>query len=73
MRLPIPSLVLDINLAPMGPGILSSSGAVVWRKGPGACPDCNSVLDAFQEVAMPISILEAEILGGRTLQKRWDP
>ena len=33
---------------PMGPGILSSTGAGVWRKAPGALPDSSSVLDIFQ-------------------------
>ena len=32
MRLPDPSPVLDKNRAPMGPGILSSTGAGVWRR-----------------------------------------
>ena len=34
MRLPNPSPVLDRNRAPMGPEILSSTGAGVWRKAP---------------------------------------
>ena len=34
MRLPDPSPVLDKNRAPMGPEILSSTGAGVWRKAP---------------------------------------
>ena len=29
--------ILDKNLAPIGPGILSSIGAEVWRKAPGVC------------------------------------
>ena len=48
MRLPDPSPVLDKNRAPMGPEILSSTGAGVWRKAPTAFPDSNSVLDIFQ-------------------------
>ena len=48
MRLPDPSPVLDKNLAPMGPEILSSTGAGVWRKAPMAFPDPSSVLDKFQ-------------------------
>ena len=47
MRLPNPSPVLDKNRAPMGPGILSSTGARVWRKAPMAFPDSNSVLDNY--------------------------
>ena len=48
MRLPDPSPVLDKNLAPMGPEIVSSTGAGVWRKAPMAFPDASSVLDKFQ-------------------------
>ena len=47
MRLPDPSPVLDKNRAPMGPDILSSAGAGVWRKAPIAFPDSSSVLDTF--------------------------
>ena len=49
MRVPnsIPS-VLDKNLAPMGPRNLSRTGALVWRKAPGAFPDSNSVLGQFE-------------------------
>ena len=32
----------------MGPEILSSTGAGVWRKAPKAFPDSSSVLDKFQ-------------------------
>ena len=42
------SPVLDKNPAPMGPEILSSTGAGVWRKAPKAFPDSSSVLDKFQ-------------------------
>ena len=48
MRLPDPSPVLDKNRAPMGPEILSSIGAGVWRKASMAFPDSRSVLDKFQ-------------------------
>ena len=48
MRLPDPSPVLDKNCAPMGPEILSSTGAWVWRKASMAFPDSSSVLDKFQ-------------------------
>ena len=48
MRLPDPSPVLDKNRAPMGPEMLSSTGAGVWRKAPMAFPDSSSVLDKFQ-------------------------
>ena len=48
MRLPDPSPVLDKNRAPMGPEILSSTGAGIWRKAPMAFPDSSSVLDKFQ-------------------------
>ena len=45
---PIPAQHWITHFAPMGPGILSSTGAEVWRKAPGAFPDSNSVLDKFQ-------------------------
>ena len=48
MRVPNPSPVLDKNPAPMGPEILSSTGAGVWRKAPMAFPDSSSVPDKFQ-------------------------
>ena len=48
MRVPNPSPVLDKNRAPMGPAILSSTGAGVCRKAPRAFPDSGSVLDKFQ-------------------------
>ena len=48
MRMPNPSPTLDKNLASMGPGILSSIEAGVWRKAPEAFPDSNTTLDTFQ-------------------------
>ena len=42
MRLPDLSPVLDKNYAPMGPEILSSTGAGFWRKAPMAFPDSSS-------------------------------
>ena len=48
MRLPDPSPVPDKNRAPMGPKILSSTGAGVWRKAPMAFPASRSVLDKSQ-------------------------
>ena len=48
MRLPDPRPELVKNRAPMGPEILSSIGAGVWRKAPVAFPDSSSVLDKFQ-------------------------
>ena len=50
MRLSNPSLVLDKNRAPMGPEIISNTGAGVWRKAPKPSPDSSSVLDEFQSV-----------------------
>ena len=47
MRVPNPSPALDKNCAPMGPEILSSTGAGVSRKAPKAFPDSSSVLDRF--------------------------
>ena len=62
MRLPDPSPVLDKNRAPMGPEILSSTGAGVWRKAPMAFPDSSSVLEQnlslrlnFGETFLPFS------------------
>ena len=37
MRVSSPRPVPDRNCAPMGPGIISNTGAGVWRKDPGAC------------------------------------
>ena len=48
MRAPNPSPALDKNPASMGPGILSSTGAGVWRKAPKAFPDSSSALDKIQ-------------------------
>ena len=48
MGLPDPSPALDKSRAPMGPAILSSTGAGVWTKAPMAFPDSSSVLDKFQ-------------------------
>ena len=50
MRVPNCSPVLDKILAPIGPEMLSSTGAQVWRKGPIAFPDAMYVLDKFQSV-----------------------
>ena len=47
MRVANPSPVLDKNRAPMGPEILSTTGAGVWRKVPMAFPDSSSALDTF--------------------------
>ena len=41
------SPVLDKVVAPIGPGILSSTGAGVWRKASVAFPNSSSVLDKF--------------------------
>ena len=48
MRFPDCSPVLDKNRAPMGPEILSSTGAGVCRKAPKTFPDSSSVVDEFQ-------------------------
>ena len=48
MRVLNPSPALDKNPAPMGPEILSGTGAGVWRKAPKAFPDSSSVLDQLQ-------------------------
>ena len=52
MRVPNTSPVLEKNLAPIGPGILSSIGAGVWRRGPVVFPDSSSVLHKFQFVIL---------------------
>ena len=54
MRFPDRSPVLDKNCAPMGPEILSSTGAGAWRKSPMAFPDSSSVLDKFQSATLGI-------------------
>ena len=41
----VPDSSAGQSRAPMGPEILSSTGAVVWRKAPRAFPDSSSVLD----------------------------
>ena len=51
MRVPNPSPVLDKNPAPMGPEILSRTGAGVWSKAPKAFPDSSSVLGKFQSAS----------------------
>ena len=48
MRFPDRSPVLDKHRAPIGPEILSSTGAGAWRKAPMAFPDSSSVLDKFR-------------------------
>ena len=52
LRLPNPSPVLDKNRAPIGPEILSSTAARVWRKAPCAFSDSSSVLDRFQSAIL---------------------
>ena len=47
IRVPNCSPVLDKILAPIGPEILSSTRAGVWRKVSVAFPDSTSVLDKF--------------------------
>ena len=39
-------------LTPMGPEILSSTGAGAWRKAPMAIPDSSSALDKFQSASI---------------------
>ena len=56
MRVPVPSPVLDKYRAPVGPEILSSTGAGVWRKAPMAFPDSSSVLDKFQSAIASKSV-----------------
>ena len=56
MRVPNPSPVLDKNPAPIGPEILSSTGAGVWRKAPKAFPDSSSVLYKFQSATFCSSV-----------------
>ena len=55
-RFPDPSPVLDKNRAPMGPEILSSTGAGVCTKAPEAFPDSSSVLDKFQSASLSKSL-----------------
>ena len=53
MQVPNPSPTLDKNLASMGPGILSSIGVGVWKKGPEALSDSNTKLDTFHRSRVP--------------------
>ena len=53
MRVPNPSPTLEKNRAPMGPGILSSIGAGVWRKAPSTFPDSNSVVEGREKHTPP--------------------
>ena len=62
MKVPNPSPVLDKNRAPMGPEILSSAGAGVWRKAPKGFPDSSSVLDKFQSANMHQVCLQSKEL-----------
>ena len=48
MRVPNPSPVLDKNRAPMGPEMLSCTGAGLWRKAPKRFPDSSSALETFE-------------------------
>ena len=48
MRVANCSPTLDKNLTPIGPEVLSSSRAGVWRRAPGVLPDSSPVLDKFQ-------------------------
>ena len=53
MRLPNPSPELDKNRARLGPEMLCSTGAEVWRKQPpGAFPDSHSELDKFRSAIL---------------------
>ena len=45
----------------MGPEILSSTGAGVWRKAPRGFPDSSSVLDKFQSAKRPAARLPKKI------------
>ena len=62
MRFPDRSPVLDKNRAPMGPEILSSTGAGAWRKAPMAFPDSSSVLDKFPPPAQTIKVVMSKVV-----------
>ena len=51
MRVPNPSPALDKIRALVGPEILSSTVAGVWRKAPKGFQDSSSVLDKFQSAS----------------------
>ena len=54
MRVANCSPALDTILVPMGPEILSNTGAGVWRKAPGALPDSNfSSLESLDPFSPP--------------------
>ena len=62
MRVLSPSPVPDKNPAPMGPEILSSTEAGVWRKAPKGFPDSSSVLDKFQSAKKEFEIVCLKVL-----------
>ena len=65
--------VLDKNPASMGPNMLSSTGAGVWRKAPGGFPDSNSGLDQFCDRGTFSQILsheQAAVLQNKKLSGR---
>ena len=62
MRFPDRSPVLDKNHAPMGPEVLSSTGAGVCRKASKAFPDSSSVLDKFQSAIRILGGVYTELL-----------
>ena len=53
----LPSPILDKNRGPMGPGILFSTGAGVWRKLPGAFQGSSAAPDKFRSVKMTLHSL----------------
>ena len=49
---PSPTLDKNLDLASMGPGMLSSIGVGIWRKAPQTFPDSNTTLDTFQSLSI---------------------
>ena len=66
MRVPSPSPVLDQYVAPVGPEMLCSTGAGVWRKAPGAFPDSSSALDGFQSATQGKRMATSRAAGRRS-------
>ena len=62
MRFPDRSPALDKNRAPMGPEMLSSTGAGVCGKAPKAFQDSSSVLDKFQSAIRYLSTIVHDCL-----------
>ena len=68
MKVSNPSTILDKNCAPMGPDILSSAGAGVWRNRSGASSDSNSILNEFLSVNAAPSNLPRTVVSASAME-----